>query len=128
VNDPDARHRRKRIRTGLSGWSWNSFCKTQYASNRDCGGVENFLRCHLAVIKILDHAKSLGILDDVSDEGDFWQDRDVRALAQQVGQWNEMIAAFAGELKDMLGSDQVDAEITKFPKFEHLEAAGRGKE
>ncbi len=128
VNDPDSPHRKKRIRTGLSGWRWGSFCKTQYASNPECGGVEHFLRCHLAVIKMLDHAKSMDILEDVSDEGEFWENRDVRALARQVGEWNGMIAAFAGELKDMLGSDQVDAEITKFPNFEHLEAAGRGKE
>lgn len=40
----------RRIRTGLSGWCWHSFCKTQYASNSECGGVENFLRCHLTVI------------------------------------------------------------------------------
>jgi hypothetical protein len=128
VTDSDWPHRKRKLRTRLSGWFWGSFCKTQYASNRDCGGVENFLRCHLAVIRMLDHAKSLDILADVSDEGDFWQDRDVRALARQVGQWNETIAAFAGGLKDLLGSDQVDAEITKFPNFEHLEAAGRGKE
>jgi hypothetical protein len=38
-----------------------------------------------------------------------------------------MIASFAGELKDLLGN-QVATEITKFPDFEHLEAAGRGKE
>ena len=127
VTDPDRREQKKRLRTGLSGWTWSSFCKTQYASNSACGGVENFLRCHLAVIKVLDHAKSLGIVEEVSDEGDFWQDRDVRALAKQVGEWNEMIASFAGELKDLLG-DQVDAEITKYPDFEHLEVAGRGKE
>ncbi len=83
---------RRRIRTGLSGWHWSSFCKTQYASNSDCGGVQNFLRCHLAVIKVLDHAKSLGILDEVSDEGDFWENRDVRALAKGVGEWNQMSA------------------------------------
>jgi hypothetical protein len=35
-----------RIRTNLSGWYWQSFCKTQYASNPDCGGVKNFLLCH----------------------------------------------------------------------------------
>ncbi len=73
----------------LSDWSWQSFCKTQYAGNAECGGGENFLRCHLAVIRVLDQAKSLGIMEDVSDEGDFWQNRDVRALAEEVGQWNE---------------------------------------
>jgi hypothetical protein len=119
VTDSNLPHRTKRIRTCLSGWRWSSFCKTQYASNPECGGVENFLRCHLAIVKMLDHAKTLGILEEVCDEGDFWQNRDVRALAQQVGPWNEMVAAFAGELKDLLG-DQVDSEITKFPDFEHL--------
>ena len=44
----------KRRRTGLSGWSWHSFCKTQYASDPSCGGVENFLRCHLSVVRLLD--------------------------------------------------------------------------
>ena len=129
IEVPD--HRRpgemKRIATGLGGWSWSSFCKTQYASNPQHGGVEHFLRCHLAVIRMLDHAKSLGILQEVSDEGDYWQNRDVRALAEEVGEWNEMIAAFAGKLKDLLG-EQVDAHISKYPDFEHLEAAGCGKE
>lgn len=114
----------RRIRTGLSGWRWSSFCKTQYASNPNCGGVQNFLRCHLAVIKLLDHAKSLGILDGVSDEGDFWEHRDVRALAQSVGEWNQMIAAFAGQVKDWYDGD-VESAITDFPDFEHLEARGR---
>ena len=60
-------HRMKRIRTNLGNWSWGSFCKTQYASNPECGGVENFLRCHLAVVAVLDHAAALGILKEVSD-------------------------------------------------------------
>ena len=115
---------RRRIRTRLTGWHWSSFCKTQYASNSECGGAQNFLRCHLAVIKVLDQAKSLGILDEVSDEGDFWEKRDVRALAEEIGQWNEMIAAFAGKLKDQFGDD-LEAPIIDFPDFEHLEAKGR---
>ena len=43
-----------------------------------------------------------------------------------------MLAAFAGELKDLLGEQAeglaLEAPITKFPNFEHLEAAGRGAE
>jgi hypothetical protein len=114
----------RRIRTGLTGWHWSSFCKTQYASNSKCGGVQNFLRCHLAVIRVLDQAKELGILEHISDEGGFWEKRDVRALAEEVGEWNEMIAAFAGRLKDELG-EGVESAITSFPDFEHLEARGR---
>ena len=126
VEDRARRGIRRNIRTGFSGWYWGSFCKTQYASNPKCGGVENFLRCHLAIIRVLDHARSLGIEVEVDDEGDFWKNRDIKSLASQVGQWNEMIAAFAGQLKDQLGTN-VDSQITKFPDFEHLEAAGRGK-
>jgi hypothetical protein len=114
----------RRIRTGLRGWSWESFCKTQYASNSECGGMENFLRCHLAVIGILDEAAKLGILGDVRDEGGFWEKRSMEDLASEVAEWNVGLAAFVGELKDSLGGDFV-AEITKFPDFERLEAKGR---
>ncbi|MBI2806122.1 MAG: hypothetical protein HYX68_14165 [Planctomycetes bacterium] len=114
----------RRVKSGLRGWSWGSFCKTQYASNPDCGGLENFLRCHLSVIKMLDHAKAIGILGDVSDEGEFFEKRDVKALAKEVGDWNSMIAGWAGRLKDVLG-DSVQSAISEFPDFEHLEAKGR---
>ena len=75
-------------------------------------------------IKVLDQAKSLGILDEVSDEGDFWEKRNIRALAEEVGEWNEMIAAFAGQMKDVLG-DELEAPITDYSDFEHLEARGQ---
>ena len=117
----------KRIRTGLSGWRWRSFCKTQYASNPKCGGVENFLRSHLSVVKLLDHARELGILGEVKDEGRFWERRDIKALALEVGEWNEMIAAGIGKLKDCLGGD-VEAPITSYPDYEHLEAKGQSVE
>jgi len=116
--------RGQRIRTKLSGWRWGSFCKTQYASGL---GTENFLRCHLSVIRLLDYAKELGILAGVSDEGDYWEKRDVVALIRCVGEWNQLIAAFAGRLKDQLG-DGVVAPITQFPNFEILEAKGRDAE
>ena len=114
---------KRRLRTGLSGWRWSSFCKTQYASNPDCGGAPNFLRCHLAVVKMLDRAKSLSMLEDVSDEGGFWEKRDIKALVQEVGEWNETIAAVAGQMKDWFGKD-LKAPITDFPDFEHLEVRG----
>jgi hypothetical protein len=125
VREPERPDRFRTLRTRLDGWRWISFCKTQYASNPECGGVENFLRCHLSVISLLDQARELGILAEVSDEGEFWRKRDVRALAQEVGSWNEMIASWAGQLKDRFGPNIV-AEINKFPNFEHLEAKGRG--
>jgi len=117
------------LKTGLSGWHWSSFCKTQYASDPRCGGVPNFLRCHLTVIALLDRAKALGCLDHVSDEGDFWEKRNLPALVQEIGSWNEMIAAFGGKLKDLLGDGPLNLEsaIAQFPNFERLEAAGQSK-
>lgn len=87
-----------RICTDVTGWRWSSSCKTQHASNPDFGGVENFLKCHLSVITILDHAKALGILGEVDDQGDYWTQRDVKALAQEVAEWNLMIAGHGGNV------------------------------
>ena len=121
-------NRGKNIKTKLNGWSWSSFCKTQYASNPECGGVENFLRCHLCVIKLLDCAKELNILQDVYDEDGYWEKRDIEALAKEVGEWNSMIAAFASKLEAIVkGVDpelNVKSAITEFPNFEHLEMEG----
>jgi hypothetical protein len=116
----------RKIRTNLGNWSWSSFCKTQYASNPEVGGVENFLRCHLAVVKLLDAAAEIGILKEVSDEGDYWQKRDLKALAAEVGSWNTMVAGWAGRFKDAFG-EGVISEIAKFPNFEHLEAQAEKK-
>jgi hypothetical protein len=117
------------VKTKLSGWRWSSFCKTQYASDPDCGGVPNFLQCHLTVIAMLDKAKELGCPTEVNDEGDFWQKRDLKALVQEIGSWNEMIAALGGSLKDLLGDGPVGVQspITQYQNFEQLEAAGQDK-
>jgi hypothetical protein len=122
VTDPTTGNVRK-LRTQLKGWCWSSFCKSQYASRH---GLDHFLRCHLCVIPLLDHAKQFGILASVNDEGDFWEKRDVKALAKEVGEWNENMAGLVGQLKDMFGGG-FDAPITQYPDFEHLEAKGRRK-
>jgi len=117
------------LETGFSGWHWSTFCKTQYASDPRCGDVPNFLRCHLAVIAMLDRAKALGCLNHVSDEGGFWEKRNLPALVQEIGSWNEMLAAFGGKLKDLLGDGPLGLQsaIAQFPNFEQLEAAGQSK-
>jgi hypothetical protein len=122
ITDPRTGQNR-RLLTGFKGWNWGSFCKSQYATQN---GLDHFLRCHLSVIRMLDHAKELGILGSISDEGGFWEKRDVAALAREVGEWNEQMAGLVGQLKDMFGGD-FQAPIAKFPDFEHLEAKGRGK-
>ena len=109
--------------------SWESFCKTQYASNPECGGISNFLSCHLMVINMLDKAKELGFEVNCSDEGGFYEGRDVEKLTNEIAEWNEYIASFGGQLKDIFEESefQVSAQITKYPNFEHLEADGEMK-
>src|SRR6185369_17210109 len=61
VRDPRQPELFQTIRTRLAGWRWSSFCKTVYASNPEFGGVENFLRCHLSIVRLLDRAQELGL-------------------------------------------------------------------
>ncbi len=117
-------HNGQMIATRLgTGWHWHSFCKTQYANEK---GVMNFLRCHTLVVAMLDHAKELEILEEVHDEGDYWEKRDLKALAEEVGRWDAFVAALAGVLKDVVGSAdmQLQAPILERPDFEHLEMLG----
>ena len=108
------------------GWTWGSFCKTQYANDPQYGGLQHFLQCHLTVIAALDAARELGFGVTVSDEGDFWDKRSVEALAREVGAEDQHLAALMGALKDQADLDgmTVAAPITKRPDFEHLEAGG----
>ena len=117
----DPRH--GKLKTKLAGWSFRSFCKTQYSSDPRCGGVQNFLRCHLTVIAMLDQARQLGCLGEVSDESGFWEHRNIAQLVKEIGSWNEMIAAFGGKLKDVIGD--VKMPISEFPNFEAIEQAGQ---
>ena len=114
----------KRLRTNLSAWSGGGFCKTQYASRPDCGGVPNFLRAHLSVCRLLDHAKELGILSEISDEGDFFEKRSIPALVDEVASWNAFIAAGVGAFDELVGVKAM-APIKEFPDYEHLEAQGQ---
>lgn len=100
----------RRVSTGLVGWSWSSFCKTIYAGNPEYGGAPNFVRCHLAVIALLDEAKLSGLQVDVHDEGDFWQQRDVLLLGRHCRPWTP---------------EAVEAVRSLQPKFGRKFALGR---
>ena len=113
LSPTDSRFQVKRkIKTRLAGWRGGGFCKTQYASDPNCGGVPNFVRCHLCVIHLLDRIAKLPTMKVyVNDEGKYgrsyytddpwaekrvytWHDGkyDVKALIQEIGEWNEMSA------------------------------------
>jgi hypothetical protein len=117
----------KRIDTKLRGWQWSSFCKTEYASNPHCGGVANFLRCHLLVIKLLDFIKATNLVHvEVDDEGGYWEQRNIESLVKEVGNWNEFLAGLTNQIRNAAASNgsAIEAAITGFPNFEHLEAKG----
>ncbi len=108
-------------------WRAKCFCKTQYASNPDCGGIENFLKCHLTLIAMLDAAKRLGFGVEVSDEGEYWETRDVETLARNVGAYNVFIAGMAGILKDTMKDSGVEmvSAMDGRRDFERLEHEAR---
>lgn len=139
------------VKTGLSGYRWNSFCKTQYASDPECGGLPHFLRCHISCITLLERIAELPMIDvEINDEGkygpanysDDWKEAreagreptyvdhlgkyNVKALAEEIGEWNEMIAAFGGALKDTVAKTgmSVESPITSYSNFEELEFRG----
>lgn len=61
----------RKITTNIGqGFRWKSFCKAQYASSPDCGGMRNFLRSHLALLGLLGHADEIGVLDSVIETKD----------------------------------------------------------
>ena len=117
-------------------------------ATRACGGIANFVKSHLCVIHLLDRIAELPTTSvETDDEGKYgrsyytdnwrvpepvytWHDGkyDVKALVQEVGEWNEMVAAKFGALNDLLRSSdsslQVEAPISRFPDFEHLEFRG----
>ena len=71
------------------GWQWSYSCCTQPASRPEHGGVENFLRCHLAIIGLLDAIKRAGLAQvEVRDDGGYWDRRDPKKLAEAVQAWN----------------------------------------
>ncbi len=147
--DDEKFQEKRKVKTRLCGWRYSTFCKTQYASDPKCGGIPNFIRCHLSVIHLLDRIKELPTMKvTVDDEGKYgpsyytdepyakkrvhtWHDGqyDVKALVKEVGEWNEMIATAFGAMKDTLQATRsplhLDAPITSFPDFEQLEFRGQ---
>jgi hypothetical protein len=113
---------------GREGWWLESFCKTQYASRH---GWQHFLRCHRAVISLLERVARTGLKVEVDDEGGLWETGSFEVLRRNLVEYDECIAALGGALKDAATSagQTIAAPIFDHPQFEHLEARGRvGKE
>jgi hypothetical protein len=143
-------YRGRRIRTNLGkNWRHSSFCKTQYANSPDCGGTPNFIRCHIGLVTLLEKMQNIsGVKVNIEDEGKYgpstysddykeayaaglkptyvWHPGkyNVKALVEEIGEWDTMIAAFAGALKDATGKTKIESPIFQRSDFEALEFKG----
>ena len=100
-------------------WFWSGACKTQYAS---IVSNEHFVKCHVGLVRVLDHARTLGIDVSVADEGGYWDHRSTDKLIAAVVDMNRIIARFAGALSDRMGdAHSIEAPIFDHAEFEHLE-------
>ena len=107
-------------------YSWQSFCKTQYAGNPKLGGEPNFLKAHLSLIELLDRIEMAGVKVRIRDDSQYAKHRDVDRLLRELRKWDGIIASVAGRLGDALGREghSLVAPIKNRPDFEHLEARG----
>lgn len=107
-------------------WSLGGFCKTQYASNPEYGGLENFIRCHKFIVEMLDEIQKLGISCEVQDEGEYWESRNLDDLMGNLQQYNFFVAALVGTFKNQSNQEVniIEAPVLKYPNFEYLEAEG----
>lgn len=99
-------------------WYWCGSCKTQYAS---LISEAHFVHCHTTLTSILDHAIALGIDVSVSDEGNYWDTRDVNVLLGEVRRMNHIVAVLAGAVSDAIEPGAVVAPIFEHREFERIE-------
>jgi hypothetical protein len=110
----------------------------QYARKIGCAEVsgplraeeeENFLKCHLQIISLLDFWRGLGVRVKVNDEGGYWRTRSVEELRAELGGYDRLVAAVGGALKDATGesaaASSVEAPIFNYRNFERLEHEGQ---
>ena len=104
------------------GWHWVSHVKTEYASNPQFGGIQNFLQCHLTICALLEKAREFGVTVFVDDESGFWEHRSVEQLVHSVTRLNQIMAGLVGAMKDAEDEGEVGGAIQEFTNFEQLKA------
>lgn len=116
-DEPVNSHVEKPVAENLERWSWKGDCKTQFALSDKHGGMPNFLRTHMTLVKLLDHAKELGILARVSDEGGYWDNRSFASLAAEAMVLNLFIGAFSGAAGCELVSKMLEHIAKEHPEL-----------
>jgi len=110
-------------------WQFRSLIATHYASLH---GWDYFLRCHTAVIDLLDALRGLGFHVRIKDECKYWPGRSVATLRSTIDRFNSVLAASAGLFLDSHEPNSPGTHqnsrgrpaILRHPQFEHLEARG----
>ena len=80
-------------------WICSSFCKTQYATE--------FVKCHLLVITLFDMFKKEGFEVEISDEGNYWETRDLKVLAKNINDYTALISGIAESMKNNFGGNVI---------------------
>jgi hypothetical protein len=118
-----AEHDGRLVLTGFTGgWRFHSFCKTQYAGEH---GLDNFIKCHLMVVSLLDFWRSMGVSVRVNDEGGYWKTRSLEVLRSELHDYDRLVAAMGGMFKDVEGGLAVKSPIFDYRNFERLEHEGQ---
>ncbi len=81
-------------------WKGRWDCKTQYAGCAQYGGPENFLEAHRCLITALDVGHSLGLVENVSDDGGYWMHRSVEKLLKQFHMYQNLVASLVSHVRD----------------------------
>jgi hypothetical protein len=101
-----------------TNWFWHYCCKTQYASQVS---DEHLVRCHLALVHVLEEAERLGIAITVRDETHYWETRSTDRLIGEVRNMNRIVARIAGAFHDAAPEADPRSPVFEDPDFERLE-------
>jgi hypothetical protein len=114
----------RRLRTGIAGWRFQAFCKTQYAGLH---GWQPFFASHKLVIDAALVWQKLGCDVQLTDEGEYWPGQNIKTLRASLDRYNRIVAGLGGALKDAAdaGGPRVESPIFAHPRFEYLEAEGQ---
>jgi hypothetical protein len=102
---------------GAAGWRWESFCKTQYASQF---GWEHFLKCHRGVVEMLWAAEELGIRVTAEDEGELWETGSHARLRRNLAEYDQSIATLGGALRRAARVRGADVQSPIFEQGEKI--------
>ena len=98
-------------------WMGHAFTKTQYA--------EHFVKAHLLVITILDVCKKLGILENVSDEGHYWETRDLWLLGKKITASTKFIKGLLHDLKKVNRKGSIKGYIDECENYMTVKKGAR---